>query len=325
MARIFLISLIFSLFANGTGTSGTIPTSPVQKTYLPIMTKQLDLYYYPLNTIHPDNWIAATVPFDANGIPRVDYGGAIGIQYNPTTIGQYALSCWNEYRLTGNGEWLGKFMRQADWLVANRQAGAGGGYKWPYGFALVGYGLAPGWISAISQGLVQSVMRRAYAATQETKYFDTAGGAYRTMVASVAAGGTLATTPEGGIWFEEAPTPSPSLILNGNIFGIIGLHDYAAMSGSAEALALYESAVSSVTTSLSVYDSGTWIVYDRVNFTPITQAYMRIHNNLAEQMTADGASGFRAIWKRWYGYYTGIVDTEAAPITGETSGCISRR
>src|SRR3954463_6063889 len=77
------------------------------------------------------------------------------------------------------------------------------------------------------------------------------------MMRPVSQGGTIATSPEGGIWIEEFPTDPPSLVLGSFIDTIIVLHQVATLFPSdAQARADFDAAVASLKMSLKHYDTG---------------------------------------------------------------------
>ena len=53
--------------------------------------------------------------YDAEGIPMLDYRGAIGRQYNPIAVAQWGLGNYNQLRRTGHPERRQKLVRCADW------------------------------------------------------------------------------------------------------------------------------------------------------------------------------------------------------------------
>ena len=92
-------------------------------------------------------------PFDARGVPMLDYHGHVGLQYNPIAVAQYGLGNYNAFRSAAGAEAQRKFMLAADWLVENLEPNAAGlrvwnhHFDWEYRTPLK----AP-WYSALSQG-----------------------------------------------------------------------------------------------------------------------------------------------------------------------------
>jgi hypothetical protein len=80
------------------------------------------------------------------------------------------------------------------------------------------------------------------------------------MMLPVSEGGTVAISPEGGIWIEEFPTDPPSLALGSFIGSINALHEIARIfPDDRQTRKEFESAVASLKASLMQYDSGNWM------------------------------------------------------------------
>ncbi len=94
--------------------------------------------------------------------------------------------------------------------------------------------LQPGWMSAMAQGEVASLLVRLHLATSEERYADGARRAIKAMLIPVSEGGTL-VEKDGLPFVEEYPTAKPSCVLNGAIFAIWGLRDVGVGLDDAEA------------------------------------------------------------------------------------------
>jgi len=73
-------------------------------------------------------------PFDSDGIPMLDYKGAVALQYNPNAIAQYALGCYDLYLDTKSEKSREIFIKQADWFVKNIRIIDGCTGLWEYKF-----------------------------------------------------------------------------------------------------------------------------------------------------------------------------------------------
>ena len=73
-------------------------------------------------------------PYDASGVPQLDYHGRIGLQYNPIAIAQYGLGNYNAWRRTADPERKKKFSLIADWLVSHLEPNANGLSVWNHHF-----------------------------------------------------------------------------------------------------------------------------------------------------------------------------------------------
>lgn len=267
-----------------------------------VQGSQHELYYIALTGYTPNYWNSDTIIFDANGIPMVDYGDS-NPRYNPTTIAQYGLSLFNAYLDTGEQEDRDKFDAVVDYLLHNYEVRSTG-IAYPFSFPLPAYGLKPGWISALAQGQILSVLRRAYSLNPDQHFVDMAMGVKSLMLLPVTDGGTLATTPEGELWLEESPSITPSLILNGNMFAIIGLYDYVQMvPNDTSTAAFYSRLLRGVERSIGYYDTERWLLYDRYRHANIQQCYLNIYIQLVRHfyfITADPFYDYLAAkWNRY--------------------------
>jgi hypothetical protein len=132
------------------------------------------------------------IVLDENGIPRVRYGGEIGIQYNPVTIGLYALDHYERYLRTQDNNSKELFIKQANWLeqhlVLHRARLFG---VWEYSFDYEPYQLRAPWVASMAQGVGISVLLRAYYMTCSREYLAAAMAALEAFRVPVEAGGIL--------------------------------------------------------------------------------------------------------------------------------------
>lgn len=86
------------------------------------------------------------------------------------------------------------------------------------------YGLKPGWLSGMAQGMFASVCARLFAITQKQMYREYACKAVNAMVRLISNGGCRISEKEW--WFEEyVDKRRNSFVLNGNIFSILSFWD----------------------------------------------------------------------------------------------------
>ena len=97
-------------------------------------------------------------PFDAAGVPQLDYRGGIGVQYNPIAIAQYGLAHYNRGTEASNALCL----KQADWLASSLERNGHGLKVWLHHFDFDYRTIlrAP-WYSALAQGQGVSLLARA--------------------------------------------------------------------------------------------------------------------------------------------------------------------
>jgi len=199
----------------------------------------------------------ADPPFDASGIPLVDYGNETGLQYNPVTIAQYGLDNYELFLQTQDTYYLDGFLKQADWLLMNQEEG-----KWYYRFDHPVLSLKKPWISAMSQGQGISVLMRAYQYSGERIYLESAKHAFEVFRISVKEGG-ISVFYEYGTWYEEYPdAESPSHVMNGHIWALFGLWDLYRVTRDPEVLYYFTRGVSALRADLDRFDTGYWVLYD---------------------------------------------------------------
>jgi hypothetical protein len=202
-------------------------------------------------------------PFDSAGVPLLDYRGKIGRQYNPIAIAQYGLARYNRFMATGSIADRSAFLAQADWLVSNLGPNRHGVPVWNHRFdwEYVQTLKAP-WYSGLAQGQGLSALVRAHAATDDSRYLDCARSAFRSLTVATEKGGALWAGPDGSTWIEEYIVNPPSHILNGSLWALWGVRDFAMATGDAEAESLFDRCAETLAKNLAVYDAGFWSLYD---------------------------------------------------------------
>jgi hypothetical protein len=225
-------------------------------------------------------------PFDAAGIPLLDYQGDIGRQYNPIAIAQYGLARFNRWSATqsgggfktamvrlkpdatrgfetASGDDRAAWTAAADWLARELRPNRHGvrvwmhDFDWPYRQVLQ----SP-WYSGLAQGTGVSMLVRAAKATGEARYADAAHAAFESLLRPVKGGGVLVTDASGDLWIEEYLVDPPSHILNGFIWALWGVRDYAEWSGRPEASRLWTTCVGTLERRLGEFDTGWWSLYE---------------------------------------------------------------
>ncbi|MGZ4410251.1 MAG: D-glucuronyl C5-epimerase family protein, partial [Gaiellaceae bacterium] len=168
-------------------------------------------------------------------------------------------------------------LHAANWLVRHQQADG----QWTYGFEdpYPGGNLEPPWSSALAQGQAMSLLERVYRLTGQRAYLAAAIRALRPLERPV---------PDGGLrrcfrgdcrlpFFEEAPTREPSLILNGFMFTLVGLHDLSTVAPHSAAGALYLAGRITLHAALPSYDRDGLATYDLLTHRIANAEYQAIH------------------------------------------------
>lgn len=203
-------------------------------------------------------------PFDSQGVPMLNYRGAIGLQYNPIAIAQYGLGNYNLHLRTRDPENLRKFLRMADWMASNLEKNHVGLWLWMHKFDWeYRETLKKPWYSALAQGQGISLLVRAYEETRDLQYLEAAHLAFAPFKASISDGGVMYVDEQGHIWFEEYIVWPPTHILNGFIWAIWGIYDYALTTNDPTARDLFDRAVRTLSNALASFDTGFWSLYEQ--------------------------------------------------------------
>ena len=188
-------------------------------------------------------------------------GTAEGRVVIPVTVAQMALGHFELWLQDRDDSRLNEFIRCADWLVSNHRACPGFKSGWSYDYVHERLGIGPSFISAMGQGQGISVLLRAHQATGKSVYVDVARQALEAFFYPVEQGGISHPFDDGTCFYEEYPCAPRSHVLNGHIFAIWGLHDYAVHLKDDRAAALFDKGVQALETRLPLYDVGYWSRY----------------------------------------------------------------
>src|SRR5215467_11296403 len=203
-------------------------------------------------------------PFDSDGVPQLDYRGAIGRQYNPIAIAQWGLANYNLFCETADVNCRQKIMRAADWLSSHLEQNSHGMWVWNHQFDWeYRDNLKAPWYSGLAQGQGISLLVRAHRETRDQRYIDTAQRAFQSLTRTVESGGVLFTDTRGDLWIEEYIVNPPTHILNGFIWAAWGVYDYYLATGEPAAKNLFDQSVQTLVNNLERYDLGFWSLYEQ--------------------------------------------------------------
>jgi D-glucuronyl C5-epimerase C-terminus len=138
-------------------------------------------------------------------------------------------------------------------LAVNR----GGGPVWEYYFQFGGG--KPPWTSAMSQGTGIEALTRAYEATHDPTYLQLADQALAVFTAPPPIG-VRVPTPLGARYVQYTFTPGTSII-NAFLQSLIGLYDYAQVSGDSLAEQLFAAGNAEAEAEVPGFDTGAWSLY----------------------------------------------------------------
>jgi hypothetical protein len=148
-----------------------------------------------------------------------------------------------------------------------------GGIAWEYMFQFDG-GLPP-WTSGLSQGTALQALSRAYERTHEAMFLDAAKealGIFKTHPST----GVRVPTSVGAHYLEYTYVPSDR-ILNGFIQSLVGLYEYAKLTGDPVGQQLFEAGDAEGRVEVPSYDTGAWSLYDQSS-----ESNLNYHELLAE-------------------------------------------
>jgi heparosan-N-sulfate-glucuronate 5-epimerase len=245
--------------------------------------------------------------YDSAGIPQLDYHGRIGVQYNPIAIAQYGLGNYNLWCRTADDGRRQKFFRVADWLSLHLELNSAGlavwnhHFDWEYRETLK----AP-WYSALAQGQGISMLVRAHKESGSARYLNAAERAFASFERTIQQGGVAFTDPSGDLWFEEYIVSPPTHILNGFIWALWGVYDYALATGKTSAGQLFSRGVRTLLHNLERYDLGFWSLYEQsgTRLPMVASAfYHQLHVvQLRGMHRLTGEHRFAEVAARWQGY-----------------------
>jgi hypothetical protein len=138
-------------------------------------------------------------------------------------------------------------------LAVNR----GGGPAWEYYFQFGGG--KPPWTSAMSQGTGIEALTRAYEATKDPSYLQLAHQALALFTAPPPIG-VRVSTPLGARYVQYTFTPGTSII-NAFLQSLIGLYDYAQVSGDPLAQQLWAAGNAEAEAEVPAFDTSAWSLY----------------------------------------------------------------
>jgi hypothetical protein len=199
-------------------------------------------------------------PFDSRGVPMIDYGGTVGVQYNPWAVGHFALAVFHKFLQTGDAHYHAWFLALADWFVTSRQLHPPNAIVWAYNFAYPP-GLKAPWFSALAQSVAVSVLLRSYLWTGNSKYLETAQGAFQAFTLDVSEGGVSVRDSNHYLFFEETIPVRIYHILNGFISSLWGVYEYYVVTQDHQARVLFKEGLRSLEYYLPQYDVGWTSLY----------------------------------------------------------------
>ena len=178
-------------------------------------------------------------------------------QYNhPVGQASLAMAYLDHYRLTRSSTYLRRAVANAQRLV-DRRVESRGGWYFPYDFDFAVHGdtsqaMTAPWYSGMAQGMALSAFTRLYQATKNPAWLAAADATYASLDTGPVQGEPFGSwvSSTGDLWLElypRWPVETSERVLNGHIYAAFGIYDYAQLTGSADAIRLYDGALATVT------------------------------------------------------------------------------
>lgn len=174
--------------------------------------------------------------------------------YHPTAIGKIAIKAINNYKRTKSEFSKKVFMDQVWWAEKNFYETSNYGF-WYFTEPAPLYNLEAGWTSTFSQGTLMEVCLEAYRLTKEEKYAILVEKALKGFMVPIENGGFMRHWDENELWFEEYSTERPSRVINGTMYGLVGVYNVYRDLNSELARKIFESGVNTIKNHLSEYDA----------------------------------------------------------------------
>lgn len=208
---------------------------------------------------------------DEKGIPYRVYK-SVGKQYNPTRIAAYGLAHYNDYINKQSGESKQIFLKMAEWFLAEESCLYSYGFDWD--------DLRAPWISCMAQGEAASILVRAYKITGDDVYLNHALKALEPCFINITNGGVQSLIDNKYVFLEEYPGSKNMHVLNGFLFGLIGIIETRLITNDDELKTLEEKLIYSLIENLDRWGED-WSYYqidaDKKLKNFCTPAYHNLH------------------------------------------------
>jgi hypothetical protein len=269
------------------------------------LAKMLGGYYLDLTPVLPLVETGYHGPLDKSGVP-LNRSGSDGDVYDVATIAQYALALHDKMLADGRSRELErKFMAQLQAIVANMETGS----HWR-GFFLDRHTnlkyreIRTPSASALSQGNAISALLRGFQLSGDKDLLSVATDAFNALSRPLEDGGVLNVDSCGHLWFEEYQMYPPSHVLNGFIFALWGILDYARVTDSRQARDWWEAGVETLQAHIADFDRGYWSVYD-LRYRELASLYYHVNIHVPQLRAMYGLTGnaiFNRYAERWLGF-----------------------
>ncbi len=215
---------------------------------------------------------------DSNGILAIDYGGNVGIVYNPVMLEGQAFKYYEQFKANGNLTAKNNLLNSAEWLI--QHVSDKGNYSlWEYSFPWPYYRcLNHPYASATSQAQGMVVLMLAHEITHDNKYLESAKKSFGAFLIDYKQGGVVTRKNKDILIFQEIakPTYAQTDILNGHIFSVVSLLRYYNYTHDAIVKEVADKGINYLKKYIQTYDAGNWSYFDHFH-TYATKNYHLLH------------------------------------------------
>jgi len=211
--------------------------------------------------------------------------------HNPVGIAEYGLVLYNDLIENANRSSLkadnrAALDKQISWLIKNKTDKENMSL-WYHNYPVVEHDCKPPWKSGLSQGLILSLLVRAYHLTEKEEISMLAERVANSMKMPVFEGGFLYINGNGDYWFQEY-MGNCGYVLNGFIFAMWGVYDYYLYSNDQMYKTIFDKCIDTLKRNLRYYDwrigIAKWTVYDLKDKNPVGLDYHRMHIRLLKSL-----------------------------------------
>lgn len=191
---------------------------------------------------------------DGSGVRVQPWEGQPDGVYHPVGLAMYALDQLESYRVSGERAHLDRAVANAEALVAGASVGASGALWFDYRFEHRLHrdddlAMTPPWFSGMAQGQGLSLLVRLHEETGDARWAESAHATLASFTDDHALGEPhFRLTDNGCLWFEEYVDDDipPTHVVNGHIYAVFGLYDYAMAFADPAAVELFDAGASTI-------------------------------------------------------------------------------
>ena len=223
-------------------------------------------------------------PVDASGVRLSQRQGVL--RQHPVVQAQCGLELVEGFRASKDRAYLQRALKHAQRLVDTRvESRDAWWFPYPFDFRLYGRAdqvLPAPWYSGMAQGQALSLFVRLHQLTGEQKWRTAADATFASFLAPPSASDPWVTfTRDGWLWLAEYadwPLERSQRVLNGHMFAMFGLYDYARLTRNPQARTLFDGSAAALAAHIGPgYRQPGWISWYTLDQQITSAKYHGIH------------------------------------------------